>query len=153
VGGGGGGAGGGKRNVNSELNLVPFIDLLSTLICFLLITAVWQQISVLSTNTSATTASDSSSPPPPEKKIDLSVSLLLDHVETTEGSVPTKFPHIRGEPDLVSLERVLGQWKQKYPDRSDLILYSDSQAPYRHLISLMDTLSGAKFDDVGVNTN
>lgn len=33
-----------KRELNSELNLTPFIDLLSTLVCFLLISAVWLQV-------------------------------------------------------------------------------------------------------------
>ena len=35
---------GGKRELNSDINLVPFIDLLSVCICFLLIAAVWLQV-------------------------------------------------------------------------------------------------------------
>src|SRR5262249_33183588 len=35
---------GGKKPLNAELNLVPFIDLLSCCISFLLITAVWTQL-------------------------------------------------------------------------------------------------------------
>lgn len=148
----GGLGGGGKRNVNVELNLVPFIDLLSTLICFLLITAVWQQVLVLSTNSSATTSSDQ--PAPPDKnKVDLSVTLLLDRIEATEGTSPRKIPHVRGEPDYAGLARILENWKTRFPTRSDLILYSDSQAPYKQLVRLMDTMIEAKFDDVGVNTN
>ena len=34
-----------KRELNTDLNLTPFIDLLSTLVCFLLISAVWLQVS------------------------------------------------------------------------------------------------------------
>ena len=44
---GGGQTGGRRRDLNAELNLVPFIDLLSTCICFLLVTAVWMQIGAL----------------------------------------------------------------------------------------------------------
>ncbi len=33
-----------RRELNTELNLTSFIDLLSTCVCFLLITAVWTQI-------------------------------------------------------------------------------------------------------------
>jgi len=41
--------GGGKRKgVDVELNLVPFIDLLSVCILFLLMTAVWVQVSKMS---------------------------------------------------------------------------------------------------------
>ncbi len=33
-----------KKELNADLNLTPFIDLLSTCVCFLLITAVWIEI-------------------------------------------------------------------------------------------------------------
>ena len=146
------GGGGGKRNVNVELNLVPFIDLLSTLICFLLITAVWSQISVISTNTSQTTTSDSPTPPD-DKKVDLNVSILLDHIEAAEGTNITKIPYVNGEPDYKTLLTLLDGWKAKYPDRTDLVLHSDSQAIYKYLIRIMDTAAEAHFEDVGVNTN
>src|SRR5689334_21928710 len=38
------GAGGGKGEVNVELNITPFVDLLSCLTAFLLVTAVWVNI-------------------------------------------------------------------------------------------------------------
>src|SRR6266576_1020191 len=33
-----------RKSLDAELNLVPFIDLLSMCICFLLMTAVWMEI-------------------------------------------------------------------------------------------------------------
>lgn len=39
---------GGKKSVDAELNLIPFIDLLSVTILFLLMTAVWVEISKMS---------------------------------------------------------------------------------------------------------
>jgi biopolymer transport protein TolR len=36
-----------KKELNADLNLTPFIDLLSTMVCFLLITAVWIEIGSL----------------------------------------------------------------------------------------------------------
>jgi biopolymer transport protein TolR len=33
-----------KKELNSDLNLTPFIDLLSTIVCFLLVSAVWIQV-------------------------------------------------------------------------------------------------------------
>lgn len=38
------GTGDGKKSVNVELNIVPFIDLMSCLTAFLLVTAVWVNI-------------------------------------------------------------------------------------------------------------
>lgn len=45
-----------KRELNSELNLTPFIDLLSTLVCFLLISAVWMQVASMDLKQSHGTA-------------------------------------------------------------------------------------------------
>jgi biopolymer transport protein TolR len=38
---------GGRKSLDAEINLVPFIDLLSVCICFLLMTAVWIQLSTV----------------------------------------------------------------------------------------------------------
>ncbi len=40
----GGGGGKGKRSLDSEINMIPFIDLLMVTIAFLLITAVWSHM-------------------------------------------------------------------------------------------------------------
>ena len=42
------GKGGRQKPVNAELNLVPYIDLLTCMVAFLLITAVWTQLASLS---------------------------------------------------------------------------------------------------------
>lgn len=42
---GGSGGSGRRKSLDAEINLVPFIDLLSMCICFLLMTAVWTQLS------------------------------------------------------------------------------------------------------------
>jgi len=37
----------GKKPLNADLNLVPYIDLLTCMVAFLLITAVWSQLARL----------------------------------------------------------------------------------------------------------
>ena len=61
----GGGGGGRGRSVNAELNLVPFIDLLCSIITFLLATAVWSQTEVMKVDQAI---SDPNTPPedPPD---------------------------------------------------------------------------------------
>ena len=56
---------GGKKSLDMELNLVPFIDLLSCLISFLLITAVWTQISAVPAHSTGNLQKD---PPPPDPR-------------------------------------------------------------------------------------
>jgi len=60
-----GGKGRGK-SVMASLNLVPFIDLLSTLIVFLIATAVWVELSSLPVDQAL---SDPNSPPPPPQDV------------------------------------------------------------------------------------
>jgi biopolymer transport protein TolR len=145
--------GGGKRSVNSELNLVPYIDLLSTLICFLLLTAVWSQIASLSAQGSPPgTESAAPDQKPPPDKLNLSVTVFLDAIEAVAGEQKVRIPHIGTEPDLASLNRTLASWKKAWPDRKDVTLNTDSQAPYKNLIKVMDTLVEGEFPDIGVNT-
>jgi biopolymer transport protein ExbD len=154
---GGGGIGGGdKRSVNAELNLVPYIDLLSTLICFLLITAVWQQIDAMSTNSNppaGSASTDAPSPAPDPNKVDLSVAIYQDHFEASAGLEKSVIGFTGDKPDYAQLQQVLRGWKQRWPNRNDVVLHSDSQAPYKFLIGVMDSLSEADFADIGVNTH
>src|SRR5215470_15970776 len=63
-----GGGHGGKKSVDSEIPLVPFIDLLLCCVMFLLVTAVWNQLARINANQQTpgqvTTPPDE---PPPEK--------------------------------------------------------------------------------------
>lgn len=145
------GVGGGRKSANAELNLVPYIDLLSTLICFLLLTAVYQHISALTTEGNNAASSESSTPPDPNK-VNFSVSIYTDRIEAQAGKDIVRIPNQSVGPDFPTLLKTLSRWKTKWPDRKDVTLNSDGQAVYKNLIKAMDTLVEAKFDDIGVNT-
>ena len=55
---------GGKTSSVVELNLVPFIDLMSVCIIFLLITAVWTQVSMLQLGSSVYSQQTDADPGP-----------------------------------------------------------------------------------------
>src|ERR1700749_4709054 len=67
------GTGGGKGNVNVELNIVPFIDLMSCLTAFLLVTAVWVNIARIQTKPVGLSRDGDPNPDPPPQ-----LSVLLD---------------------------------------------------------------------------
>ena len=59
-----------KGSVNVELNVVPFIDLMSCLTAFLLVTAVWSRFAQLDMQpTQQGQSADTSEPPPPNPKL------------------------------------------------------------------------------------
>ncbi len=82
----GGNKGGRQRNI--ELNLVPFIDLMSVLITFLLITAVWTQVSMIQIGSSlyGKRSEDQPAPiPPPNADIVLKVDVKEEGYVLTVG--------------------------------------------------------------------
>jgi biopolymer transport protein TolR len=139
-----------RRKVNVELNLTPFIDLFSTLVCFLLLTAVWNQVEALSTNVDNVTSSDSQQDQ--KEKVNLSATIFKDRVEfSADSKVQTAF--IRdGIIDKEAAARILTYWRQLYPDRKDIILNTENAVAYKHLVGVFDILVGNGWPDVGVNT-
>src|SRR5690348_2808591 len=78
------GGGKGKRSLDTEVNLVPFIDLLSMCICFLLMTAVWVQMQVVQVKQSKGT--DAPKPTGPyDLKLDFTGANSIDLLVEKEG--------------------------------------------------------------------
>ena len=79
------GSGGRKQVV--ELNLVPFIDLMSVCIIFLLITAVWTQVSMVQLGSSIYSKKTSEEPviPPPFSEVVLRVDVLSEGFRLVVG--------------------------------------------------------------------
>lgn len=150
---------GGGKSPNFELNLVPFIDLFSTLICFLLITAAWQNLESVSAGVppkSEDQAKENERPTPnvpPIPKVELVVSLRFDRIELSENAKVMSILHLGGTPNYTELERALDNWKTKYPDRTDVTLATENRSPYKHLVQLMDIFRTKNFPDVGILLN
>ena len=68
---------GGKKNVDFTVNLVPTIDLLSVLIAFLLITAVWTQLARINAQQVLPKTSDKPQEQTEEKK-EKKLLILID---------------------------------------------------------------------------
>src|SRR5690242_21879162 len=90
---------GGKKPLDAELNLVPFIDLLSCCISFLLITAVWTQIAGLQV------ASSGGPPDPQSKESTVEVKLLLAEkgYQLTVAGADIEIPKVNGVYDRATL--------------------------------------------------
>ncbi len=126
---------GGGKSANAELNLVPFIDLFSALICFLLMTAAWNNLESINTGAppkSIDLRDDNEPPPPPpdKPKVALTVTLYVDRLDGGEDSTIRSFRHVSGNPDFPELAKTLAEWKKKYHDRKDVILATENREPY-----------------------
>src|SRR3569832_500254 len=66
----------GKKSVNADLNLVPYIDLLTCMVSFLLLTAVWSQLARLEAHQKG--QGQAGEDTPPEKQFKLVVDVNVE---------------------------------------------------------------------------
>lgn len=149
-----GGSGRG-RAVNVELNLVPVIDLMSVLITFLLITAVWTQVSMIQIGSSLYAKKDDSQQPPqltPNADVALKVDVKLEGFVLTVGTQIISLPKINGIYDNAGLVAQLQRVKQLYPEKIDGIVSMADDVPYENLINTMDRFLVAGFPNISIAT-
>jgi biopolymer transport protein TolR len=143
------------RQTNMELNLVPVIDLMSVLITFLLITAVWSQVSMIQIGSSVygkKTENQTPLPPPPLADIPLRLDVKDFGFRLIIGSEHYEFPKKNGFYDLDSLHNRLKTVKEKYPTKSDAVITVDDELPYENMIMGMDSLLNGGFPAISIST-
>lgn len=161
-----GGGHGKRRSVNQELPLIPFIDFLLCLVSFLLITAVWTQMSRIN--------ADARVPGPPdpdreleEQKKDLTLHVemrgeekfqlvwkegntVMDTIDVPRKQVPMGTDDF-GYPDLST--KITEQWGQRGSHRaeSDLkrdqaVLHTDNTTKFEDIIAVIDSIYAPQRD-------
>lgn len=147
-------AGGGKgRKVSLELNLVPFIDLMSVLITFLLITAVWSQVSMIQIGSSLYGKKSEQAPKlTPEADVVLKLDIKPQGYILTVGSQVINVPLLNSEYDDVGLVAQLERAKQLYPNKMDAAIAMADTLPYERLIKGMDGFLKSGFPQISVLT-
>ena len=142
------------RRSHLELNLVPFIDLMSVLITFLLITAVWSQVSMIQIGSSIYGKKTDSTPttPPPDADVVLKVEVRANGYHLVVGKDATNIPFKDGDFDDDSLTNLLAKAKERYPDKGDGAIAMADELPYERLIHVMDAFLKNGFADLSVLT-
>jgi biopolymer transport protein ExbD len=151
---------GGKRSTNHEIPLIPFIDFLLCLVSFLLMTAVWTQMSRINADARVP------GPPDPDKELEETKKDLTLHVEMRgeekfqlvwkEGNtvrdtidVQRKPVRLTGDdfsyPDLS--QKITEQWNSlgAHRDPSDLkrdqaVLHTDNTTKFEDIIAVIDAI-------------
>ena len=138
---------GDKKSLNVELNIVPFIDLMSCLTAFLLVTAVWVNLSSLENEAAGRGKSDVDQPPPPK------VAVLIEDDQILISATPSGESRQLAAFDWSGLETTLRDLKTpgELP-QIEIAAESSSAHPiaYQHLIAAMDVAVKAGYPRVGV---
>tara|TARA_Y100000817_G_C16805364_1_gene521622 strand:+ start:149 stop:622 length:474 start_codon:yes stop_codon:yes gene_type:complete len=147
--------GGSSRQIAIEPNIVPFIDLMSVLIIFLLITAVWTQVSMIQIGSSiyGKKTTDQEVQVPPKADIAFRLDVLNNGYRVLIGTRTVSFPKANGEYDFDKLVNYLKEIKQTYPDKQDAIVTILDELSYGDLIRGMDALLTAGFPQIAVATS
>ncbi len=146
--------GGKKKSVNVDVNIVPFIDLMSVLIIFLLISAVWTQVSMIQIGSSVygQKTSEDKPIPPPVAKVPFRVDVKPVGYNIVVGNQSTPIPKLNQEFDKDTLLTELKKIKELYPKKMDVIVTMDDELAYEHLIGAMDSLLAAEFPEIAIAT-
>ena len=144
-----------KRSSNVDVNIVPFIDLMSVLIIFLLITAVWTQVSMIQIGSSVygKRSSDQNVEPPPKAEIPFRLDVLPNGHRVVIGKSTIRVPKKSGDFDLEGLKTQLKRIKDLYPDKVDAIVTMRDELEYVHLIDGMDALLVSGFPEISIATS
>lgn len=162
--------GGGRRGVDTEINLIPMIDLLVCIVSFLLITAVWSQMARVNADAQVPGPPDPDKeldPTPPEKMLhvemrgDEKFTLIWKQGATVVNTVDVPRKPVEAEgvvrfPDLAT--KVAEEWKLNgsHRDAADkkldqAVLHTDNRTPFKEVIAVIDAIYTPKRELAGAN--
>lgn len=142
------------RSANVEVNLIPFIDLMSVLITFLLLTAVWTQVSMIQLGSSiyGKRTSDQVTPPPPVADIPVRLDVKDFGFRLIVGADKFIFNRKADEWVTEELGQQLNEVRARYPEKEDAVITVDNEIAYEKMIVGMDALLGAGFKAISIST-
>jgi len=148
---------GDKKSVNVDLNVTPFIDLLSCLTAFLLVTAVWVNIAQINIQPKGKTR-DTTNVQQDDEHVTLSVLVQADRIWVGLSRV-NEFQEISkkgDDQDWEKFETTLKEHKASafFADRTDIEVAAESTSQsvvkYQDIIHAMDIAVKVGFVDVGL---
>jgi biopolymer transport protein ExbD len=159
----GGGGKGGRRALDSDINMIPMIDLLMVTISFLLITAVWTHMARINADAQVPGPPREVEPEPnkePEKQLHVEMrspdkfTLIWkqagtvistvdvprkDNLVNKEGKKSIRYPELAAK--IESEWKTVGGHRDATDKKLDMaILHSDNETPYVYLIGVIDAI-------------
>jgi biopolymer transport protein TolR len=151
-------AGGGRgKGMNFDLNLVPFIDLLSVCITFLLATAVWTQIMSLQVDQAISQNPPIDQPPPDVPPTPpLTIHIKADGVwagrslewcaDVTKYPAGCDYAKVEDAYDWDKLRTDLETDRTTYPEETQVVIVTDDGIEYQHMIAALDMTRELGYD-------
>lgn len=149
------GSSNGRRKLNFDLNLIPFIDVLSTCICFLLVTTVFLNLGSFHVNQAIGDAKSS----PAKKTGTVQVSLgsrgdvrfeMKDVPGYTGRHSVVTVSGDRGQVNFNETERFLESFQAQAKEVKTALILPNPTSRYDDIIQLMAQLKKNSLDQIGI---
>jgi biopolymer transport protein ExbD len=153
-----------RRSIDSEINMIPMIDLLMVTISFLLITAVWTHMSRIDANAMVPGPPSVIPPDPPRVEKQLHVMMqsedkfvlvwkegsnVVDSIEIPRRESVTGPTRVVRYDELAA--KIADEWKAKgqHTSASDLaldqaVLHTDNRTEFKYIVAVMDAIHATK---------
>ncbi len=144
-----------KKHLDFEVNLIPFIDLLSTCICFLLLTAVWINVGALNVKQAVGGQASEDATKKPTLWVQMAgegeISLDVRDAQVPRELTKLVIPGKEGLPNFEGLAEVVGRIKQSEPALTTALIQPQAVSVYEDIIELMDQFKKSGLIDLGVS--
>jgi len=123
------------------LNLTPMMDVLTVLVVFLLITAVFTRITIMELSVPTNAGGSALNTP----NVAIEVIVRKAGLEIANGSsVEAAIPKKDDQYDMQMLHEILTRLKAVYPEKEDATVLMEPDIEYDNLIQIMDAVRGAE---------
>jgi biopolymer transport protein TolR len=144
-----------KKDLNFELNLLPFFDILSTCICFLLMTVAWIHIGSLDVSQAmgGQSTQETKNPPSVWAYLEDSGKVVLSLKDLTNGAKAGDVV-IAGQGATLRWGEVAGQIAQlsvRYPEVKTALIMPSKVTAYDDIVHVMDSFKKSGVRDIGIS--
>jgi biopolymer transport protein ExbD len=146
----------GKKHLDFEINLIPFIDLLSACICFLLLTAVWVQVGSMDVKQAVGGQPASETPKKPTLWVQMGKAGEITLTVQDTEKVPAKLRKLavkgdaEGKTNTKELDSAVTTLKNLEPELRTALIQPAAESVYEDMIALMDGFKKQGLIDLGV---
>lgn len=145
-----------KKVLDFEVNLIPFIDLLSVSICFLLITAVWLNVGSMNVKQAVGGQAKEDTKKTPQVWVRMTAQGDLDLEVQQSSLVPAALRKLRvarvdSKVNWEGFEKALVSLKQVEPSLNTGLIQPTASTSYEDIIDAMDRLKKNGMTDLGVS--
>jgi biopolymer transport protein ExbD len=130
------------------LNLVPLMDIMTVLVVFLLISAVFMSITIQELSVPTNSGGAGGAPNFAIEVIVRNSGLEIGNGSSVEAAIPKKDDKY----DIEMLQKMLVRLKSQYPDKEDATILMEPRIEYDYLIQVMDAVREADVRAEGSTT-